>query len=130
MLSIGLRALIGAKKRAQRLTGLIDARVANILACDFSATAPDRKSATDITEFNVAVQKLYLSACMDLIIGEMITRWMAKGPVFKLVSDTLQAALSKSKSLCRLTIHSDQGLHYKMQPMPDYGSRGRKSLRV
>lgn len=54
--------------RIQRPAGLIDAQVAR----NFSATALDHKWATDITEFNVAGHKLYLSACIDLYNGEII----------------------------------------------------------
>ena len=111
-----LRALIRVKKRTQRPAGLIDAQVPNVLARDFSATAPDQKWATDITEFNVAGHKLYLSACMDLYNGEIIAHRIARRPVFELVSGTLRAALSQSKTFNRLTVHSDQGWHYKMQP--------------
>ena len=116
MQSMGLRALIRAKKRTQRPADLIDAQVPNVLARDFSATAPDQKWAMDITEFNVAGQKLYLSACMDLYNGEIIAHRTARRPVFELVPDTLRAALSQSRPLGRLTVHSDQGWHYKMQP--------------
>jgi putative transposase len=116
MQTMGLRALIRVKKRAQRSAGLIDEQVPNVLARNFSATTPDQKWATDITEFNVAGQKLYLSACMDLYNGEIIAYRMARRPVYELVCGTLRAALSQLKSLNRLTVHSDQGWHYKMKP--------------
>jgi putative transposase len=116
MQAMGLRALIRIKKRTQRPAGVSDAQVPNILARDFSATAPDQKWATDVTEFNVAGQKLYLSACMDLYNGEIIAHRMARRPVFELVSDTMHAALSHCKPTSELTVHSDQGWHYKMQP--------------
>ena len=41
---------------------------------------------------------------------------MARRPVFALVSDTLETALSRAKSGADLIVHSDQGWHYKMQP--------------
>ena len=45
---------------------------------------------------------------------------MARRPVFELVSGTLDAALSRSKPICDLTVHSDQGWHHtikiKMRP--------------
>lgn len=36
--------------------------------------------------------------------------------MFELVCGTLRVALSQSKLLSRLTVHSDQGWHYKIQP--------------
>ena len=41
---------------------------------------------------------------------------MARRPVFELVSGTLTVALSRSKGADKLTVHPDQGWHYKIQP--------------
>jgi transposase InsO family protein len=90
--------------------------IPNILQRDFCATAPNQKWATDVTEFNVNGQKLYLSACMDLYNGEIVAHRMARRPVFELVSSTLQVALSRTRCTAELIVHSDQGWHYKMQP--------------
>jgi putative transposase len=117
MQSMGLRALIRAKKRLRLPAGASDAHVPNILERDFSATAPNQKWVTDITEFNVKGHKLYLSACMDLYNGEIISYQMARRPVFELVSETFRTALGRSKSTTELTVHSDQGWQYKMKPL-------------
>lgn len=116
MQKMGLRALIRAKKRSRHIPGMSDAHVSNVLRRDFRATAPNQKWATDVTEFNVRGQKLYLSACMDLYCGEIVSYRMARRPVFELVSGTLETALSRAKSAADLIVHSDQGWHYKMQP--------------
>ena len=116
MQKMGLRALIRTKKRSRNDPGISDLHVPNILKRDFFAKAPNQKWATDITEFNVRGQKLYLSACMDLYNGEIIAHRMARRPVFELVSSTLDVALSRLKDTTGLTVHSDQGWHYKMQP--------------
>lgn len=80
MQKMGLRALIRAKKRSRRDQGMSDAHVHNVLQRNFCATAPDQKWVTDVTEFNVNGQKLYLSTCMDLYNGEIIAHRMAKRP--------------------------------------------------
>lgn len=116
MKKMGLRSLIRAKKRSRHVLGTSDVHVPNVLQRDFCATAPSQKWATDITEFNVNGQKLYLSACMDLYNGEIIAYRMARRPVFELVSSTLRTALLRSKGATELTVHSDQGWQYKMQP--------------
>ena len=116
MQKMGLRALIRAKKRSWHVPGMSDVNVPNVLQRDFFAKAPNQKWVTDVTEFNVNGQKLYLSACMDLYNGEIIAHRMARRPVFELVSGTLRAALSRSKCTAELTVHSDQGWQYKMQP--------------
>lgn len=116
MQKMGLRALIRAKKSFRHVPGMSDVNVPNVLQRDFFAEAPNQKWVTDVTEFNVHGQKLYLSACMDLYNGEIIAHRMARRPVFDLVSDTLREALARSTCASELVVHSDQGWHYKMQP--------------
>ena len=116
MQEMELRALIRARKRSRHVPEISDVHVPNVLKRDFSAKTPNEKWATDITEFNVNGQKLYLSACIDLYNGEIIAHRMARRPVFDLVSGTLDVALARAKHVAGLTVHSDQGWHYKMQP--------------
>jgi len=116
MKKMGLRALARVKKRSWHVPGVSDAYVPNVLQRDFFAKAPNQKWVTDVTEFNVNGQKLYLSACMDLYNSEIIAHRMARRPIFDLVSGTLKAALSQSECTNKLTVHSDQGWQYKMQP--------------
>ena len=116
MQKMELRALIRAKKRTRHVPGMGDAHVPNVLQRDFCATSPNQKWATDITEFNVNGHKLYLSACMDLYNGEIVSYRMARRPIFELVSSTLKAALSRTSCAADLIVHSDQGWHYKMKP--------------
>ena len=85
MQKMGLRALIWAKKRFQKVSGLSDVHVPNVLQRDFFVKAPNQKWATDVTEFNVHGRKLYLSARMDLYNGEIIAHRKARRPVFELV---------------------------------------------
>lgn len=79
--------------------------VPNVLQRIFFAEAPNQKWVTDVTEFNVHGQKLYLSACMDLYNGEIIAHRMARRPVFDLVSDTLREALDRSACASELIVH-------------------------
>ena len=116
MQQMGLRSLIRAKNRYRRTYDLCDVHVPNVLQRDFQATASNQKWVTDITEFNVKGQKLYLSACMDLYNGEIIAHRMARRPVFELVSSTLLAALPRRNGAVGLIVHSDQGWQYKMRP--------------
>ena len=116
MQKMGLRALIRAKKRTWGVPGVRDLHVPNVLQRNFFAAAPNQKWVTDVTEFNVNGHKLYLSACMDLYNREIIAHRVARRPVFELVSGTLEAALSCCVHIGDLTVHSDQGWHYKMQP--------------
>ncbi len=67
MQKMGLRALIRAKKRSRDVPRVSDSHVPNVVQRDFCASAPNQKWATDVTEFNVDGNKLYLSACMDQV---------------------------------------------------------------
>ena len=53
-----------------------------ILERKFKATAPNQKWATDMTEFNVAGNKLYLSPIIDLFKQEIISYELNERPVF------------------------------------------------
>ena len=57
----------------------------NILARNFDATQPNEKWVTDVTEFNVAGQKLYLSPIMDLYNGEIVAYETTKRPLLNMM---------------------------------------------
>ena len=52
----------------------------NLLQRDFTATQPNEKWATDITEFKCAEGKLYLSPIKDLFNNEIIAYDLARSP--------------------------------------------------
>jgi transposase InsO family protein len=116
MQKMGLRALNRARKRPRHIPGISNTHVPNVLKRDFCATAPNQKWATDVTEFNVSGNKLYLSACMDLYNAEIVAYQMARRPVYELVASTVNVALSRNDCSAGLIVHSDQGWHYKVQP--------------
>ncbi len=66
--------------------------VPNILQRNFEATKPNQKWATDVTEFNVSGNKLYLSPIINLFNAEII---------------------SYEPNNTNLILHSDQGWQYQ-----------------
>ena len=94
---MGLRAVIRAKKRSRYVSGMSDVQVPNVLKRDFCATAPNQKWATDVTEFNVNGNKLYLSACLDLYNGEIVAHPNGKTSRLRVGCSTLQVALSRTE---------------------------------
>jgi putative transposase len=112
MQALGLKSLVRPKKyrsyRGQQ------ADVPNILARQFWAQRPNQKWVTDVTEFNVRGEKLYLSPVMDLFNGEIVSYTMQKQPHFSLVSSMLKKALSKLADKEAPLLHSDQGWQYQM----------------
>lgn len=86
----------------------------NLLRRQFDAQRPNQKWVTDVTEFNVNGQKLYLSPVMDLYNGEIVAFQMARRPCFELVSGMVKKAISRLGGSDRPLLHSDQGWQYQM----------------
>lgn len=112
MQTLGLKSLVRSKKyrsyRGQQ------AQVPNILSRQFGADRPNQKWVTDVTEFNVRGEKLYLSPVLDLYNGEVVAYEMRKKPFFPLVGNMLKKALAKLSGQQAPLLHSDQGWRYQM----------------
>lgn len=113
MVQLGLKSLVRPKKY-RSYKGEVGHAAENVLQRQFQAKAANQKWVTDVTEFNVAGEKLYLSPVMDLYNGEIIAFETAKRPVFELVGSMLKKALAKLKANDKPLLHSDQGWQYRM----------------
>mgnify|MGYP000595574565 CR=1 FL=1 len=112
MSQLGLKSTVRPKKyRSYR--GESGKVAPNILKRDFSATKPDEKWVTDVTEFKVKEQKVYLSPVVDLFTQEVVAYKVAKNACLPLVTDMLTEALSKLDGDSKPVIHSDQGWQYR-----------------
>jgi putative transposase len=111
---LGLKSLIRVKKY-KSYKGEQGKIAPNILERNFKADAPNQKWATDITEFNVSGQKLYLSPIIDLFNQEIISYELTERPVFNQVAMMLKKAFKKIPNNTNLTLHSDQGWQYQMK---------------
>jgi len=56
----------------------------NILKPDFVVPKPNDKWVTDVTEFHLFGEKLYLSPLLDLFTGEIIPYNIEKRPIYPL----------------------------------------------
>ena len=85
----------------------------NILNRDFTATAPNQKWCTDVTEFKILNQerKLYLSAIIDLYDRSIIAYVLSNSNNNKLVFDTFDLAI-KNNPEAKPIFHSDRGFQY------------------
>src|SRR5699024_7707766 len=81
----------------------------------FHADKPNEKWVTDITEFKLFGEKLYLSPILDLFNGEIITYTIGNRPTYSLVSDMLDKSFERLGKEDKLILHSDQGWHYQMK---------------
>jgi putative transposase len=112
MQSLGLKSLVRPKKYRSYRGEL--ARVPDLLQRQFQAKQPNQKWVTDVTEFNVGGDKLYLSPVMDLYNGEIVAYQMHQRPLFSLVGNMLTKALAKISDQEKPLLHSDQGWQYQM----------------
>ena len=110
---LGLKSLVRPKKYKSYRGGLSSV-APNILARQFQANRPNLKWVTDVTEFNVRGDKLYLSPVMDLYNGEIVAYDTARTAQMPLVSNMLERALRKLGKHQTPLIHSDQGWQYQM----------------
>lgn len=114
MKSLGLRSLIRVKKY-KSYRGEQGKIAPNILERNFKTNRPNQKWATDITEFNVSGNKLYLSPIIDLFNGEIISYELSEKPVFAQVINMLKKSFRKIRNVQNLILHSDQGWQYQMK---------------
>ena len=113
MQSMKLKARIRAVKY-RSYKGQVGKIADNILQRQFEADKPNQKWVTDVTEFKVGSEKLYLSPIMDLFNGEIIAFQTQRRPMFGLVKDMLKEAVNKLKPSEKPIVHSDQGWQYQM----------------
>lgn len=92
----------------------------NILNRDFSATAPNTKWVTDITEFKyyigLEVHKVYLSAILDLYDRRIVAYVISERNDLPLVLDTFDKARSAEPD-AQPIFHSDRGFQYTNKKM-------------
>ncbi|WP_156153493.1 IS3 family transposase [Domibacillus robiginosus] len=111
---MGLKCLVRMKKyRSYR--GSIGKIAPNILERHFEAAKPNEKWVTDVTEFHLHGQKLYLSPILDLYNGEVISYHLENRPIYSLVSRMLTKSFEHLKDGDSPVLHSDQGWHYQMK---------------
>ena len=72
----------------------------------FKAEQPNQKWVTDVTEFNIRGEKLYLSPVMDLFNGEIIAFQTQRRPHYDLVKNMLRNALNQLKLDEKPIVHS------------------------
>ena len=99
--------------------GEVGEKAPNLLERDFTASAPNEKWVTDVTEFHLFGRKIFLSPIIDLFNGEIISYTISDHPRFSCVMDMLKKALVKLPKEHELILHSDQGWQYRMKAYCD-----------
>lgn len=76
---------------------------------------PNKKWATDVTEFSLFGRKVYLSSILDLCHCELVSYSIGYSQSMYLVTDMLEKAFAKIPDNTGLILHSDQGWQYQMK---------------
>lgn len=112
MQMLGLKGKYKSKKyRAYQ--GEVGQIADNLLQRDFTATKPNEKWVTDITEFKCAEGKLYLSPIKDLFNNEIIAYDVSRSPNFEQITRMMAQAVTRLDGATPI-LHSDQGWQYQM----------------
>jgi len=119
MQELGLKAVIRRKRNYRNAyqAAESDGRVAdNLLKRDFAADKPNQKWVTDVTQYRVGDERLYLSAIKDLCSAEIVAYHISKRNDNELVLETFKDAFETQKDatgqIAGLIVHSDQGFQY------------------
>ena len=116
MKQLGLVCQVRAKRKYSSYKGEVGEVAPNLLERHFKTNQPNRKWVTDVTEFKVNDQKLYLSPVLDLFNGEVVSYNLSRHPNFKQITDMLEGAFQKlPDKVDNLILHSDQGWQYQMK---------------
>lgn len=96
----------------------------NLLNRDFKADTPFKKGVTDVTEFKVGAQKVYISALLDLYDGAVISIVYSLHNNTNLIMSMYEALRPAQKErLEGMLIHSDQGVLYRSWRYHDFMKR-------
>jgi putative transposase len=110
---LGLKSTV-RPKRYQSYRGSVGKAAPNLLERKFGASKPNQKWVTDVTEFNIKGERIYLSPILDLYNQEIISYEFADRPQIKTVMQMLQKAFKHLAPTDKPTLHSDQGWQYQM----------------
>jgi putative transposase len=98
------------RRRYTSYRGEVGTIAANLLNRDVTTTAPNQKWVTDVTEFRVGEQKVYLAAILD---RQIIAYSVGLSPTVALTNTALRSALATLPDGQAPLVHSDQGVHYQ-----------------
>ena len=117
----GLQGWPRQKRRGQRAQpALTPPGVRNLLERDFSASEPETKWVTDITEIQTQQAKLYLCVVLDLFDQRIVGWSMHHRQDRQMVIRAVQMAVWQRQEQHRLILHSDRGSQFRSGDYQDY----------
>ncbi len=97
-------------KKYRSYKGEVGKIAPELLQRDFGAEASNLKWVTDVTEFNLFGQKLYLSPILDLYSRDIISHTILDRPVLSVVTSMLNKAFATIADNTELILHSESRL--------------------
>ena len=94
MKELGLVCRVRMKKY-RSYKGEVGKIAPNLLNRDFRAEKPNQKWVTDVTEFSLFGEKLYLSPILDLCSSDLVSYTISDHPVLSMVTTMLDKAFEK-----------------------------------
>lgn len=102
-----------SRHRYSSAQGVVGKICPNYLQRMFGSSIFGEKLVTDVTEFNLAGVRVYLSAQIDLATHMVIASSVSLSPTVNMVRDNLVAALEVLPKDVKTFVHSDQGHQYQ-----------------
>ena len=113
MRELGLQAKQSKNSKYHSYKGTIGKIADNILKRDFKADKPFEKLTTDVTEFKIGNEKVYLSPVLDLFNREIISYSISTSPNLQQIREMLNGLFDKLPLDAKPIFHSDQGWQYQ-----------------
>lgn len=103
------------KEKYHSYKGKIGKIADNIINRNFTASGPDQKWTTDVSQFNLPFGKCYLSPILDMYTNEIIAYDLSLHPNYEQITNILNKAFEAHPNMNGLIFHSDQGWQYQMK---------------
>ena len=113
MNNLGLKGKQRKNDKYHSYKGTVGKVADNLLNRDFSAIKPFEKITTDVTQFNVCDEKVYLSPVLDLFNNEIVSYSISTSPNLEQVREMLNGLFAKLPADATPIFHSDQGWQYQ-----------------
>ena len=113
MKSLGLKGKQRKNDKYHSYKGTVGKVADNHLNREFYANKPFEKLTTDVTQFKVGDEKVYLSPVMDLYNREIVSYSISLSPNLVQIREMLNGLFEKLPNGATPLFHSDQGWQYQ-----------------
>lgn len=113
MNTLGLKGKQRKNDKYHSYKGTVGKIADNLLKRDFYAEKPFKKITTDVTQFNVCEEKVYLSPVLDLFNNEVVSYSISTSPNLEQIREMLNGLFEKLPADATPIFHSDQGWQYQ-----------------